>query len=90
MTGDIQDVSRHQYHAVIDRSLSEEGRRIVFGCTEIGRLAHPQEVAVPVFDTTVLYAEAAVAETLAPSTPLASRLRPVLVQKLVDGKHFWS
>lgn len=34
---------------------------VIFGCTEIGLLLQPQDCPVPVFDTAVLHADAAVA-----------------------------
>ena len=64
--GDIQDASRHQSYAIIDRLLTDGVEGIVLGCTEIGLLVQPEAVAVPVFDTTCLHAQDAVAEALAP------------------------
>lgn len=64
--GDIQDASRRRYHAIIERLLTERVEGIIFGCTEIGLLVRPEDVTVPVFDTTPLHAHAAVAAALAP------------------------
>jgi aspartate racemase len=37
---------------------------VILGCTEIGLLIHPDDVGIPVFDTTELHAEAAVRHAL--------------------------
>ena len=38
---------------------------VIFGCTEIGLLLKPDDLALPVFDTTELHAKAAMAWALA-------------------------
>ena len=38
---------------------------VIFGCTEIGLLLKPDDVALPAFDTTALHAAAAVNYSLA-------------------------
>lgn len=64
--GRIQETSRRRYQEVIERLLARGAEGIVLGCTEIGLLVRPQDVPVPVFDTTPLHARAAVAAALAP------------------------
>lgn len=60
VVGEINDVSRQQYQAVI-RALQADGAQgIILGCTEIGLLIKPEHSAIPVFDTTYLHALAAV------------------------------
>jgi amino-acid racemase len=62
--GKIDASSRQQYVAITER-LSEQGAEaVIFGCTEIGLLIKPDDVALPSFDTTVLHAAAAVAFAL--------------------------
>ncbi|WP_229219093.1 aspartate/glutamate racemase family protein [Dyadobacter sediminis] len=58
--GIINDSSRHQYIHVIQNLIDSGAGAIVLGCTEIGMLINQTDVAVPVFDTTYLHAQAAV------------------------------
>jgi aspartate racemase len=46
---------------------------VIFGCTEIGLLLRPEDVALPAFDTTVLHAAAAVQFSLADVASSAPR-----------------
>ncbi len=62
--GDIKAVSRAQYLAVIDRLIERGAQGIILGCTEIGLLIQAGDCRVPVFDTTRLHAQAAVALAL--------------------------
>lgn len=62
--GKINDASRAQYTSII-RALAEAGcEGIVLGCTEIGLLVKPEDSPLPLFDTTVIHAEAAAAGAL--------------------------
>ena len=63
--GRINASSRAQYVRVTERLRAAGADAVIFGCTEIGLLLRPDDVALPVFDTTVLHAEAAVAFSLA-------------------------
>ena len=63
--GRINASSRAQYVRVTERLRAAGADAVIFGCTEIGLLLRPADVALPVFDTTVLHAEAAVAFSLA-------------------------
>ena len=64
-SGIIKDSSRADYVAVIDRLRARGAQGIILGCTEIPLLIRPQDVSVPVFDTTALHAKAAVDFALA-------------------------
>jgi aspartate racemase len=57
--------SRERYAAICAALLREGAGGIVAGCTEIGMLLRPEDVAAPLFDTTVIHAEAAVELALA-------------------------
>jgi aspartate racemase len=63
--GRIEPDSRAQYGAVAERLHEAGAEAVIFGCTEIGMLLRPDDVALPSFDTTVLHAAAAVAFSLA-------------------------
>ncbi|MBD7990452.1 aspartate/glutamate racemase family protein [Ochrobactrum quorumnocens] len=60
VVGEVRDVSREKYRAIIN-SLAERGAEaIILGCTEIMLLIGQEDSPAPVFDTTRLHAEAAV------------------------------
>lgn len=62
--GRIRDESRSQYLRIVD-SLSDRGADgVILGCTEIGLLIGSEHTTVPLYDTTVIHAEQAVAEAL--------------------------
>ncbi|QHM74548.1 Aspartate racemase [Mixta theicola] len=63
--GHIHPASREKYRAVIAELVARGAEAIVMGCTEITLLIDQQDAAVPLFDTTRLHAEAAVALALA-------------------------
>ena len=59
--GQILDSSRKYYSQVIE-DLAEQGAEgVILGCTEIGLLISQADSVIPVFDTTAIHAEAAVA-----------------------------
>ena len=58
--GVVKDDSKKQYLAIIDQLIQQGAQGIILGCTEIGMLITQKDVAVPVFDTTSLHAEATV------------------------------
>ena len=59
--GQILDSSRKYYSQVIE-DLAEQGAEgLILGCTEIGLLISQADSVIPVFDTTAIHAEAAVA-----------------------------
>ena len=63
--GRIEPSSRAEYVAVTDRLATAGAEAVILGCTEIGLLLRPEDVALPAFDTTALHASAAVAFSLA-------------------------
>jgi aspartate racemase len=62
--GQIRDASRHAYRKVIERLVARGAEAIILGCTEIMLLVAAEDSPVPLFDTTGLHAEAAVARAL--------------------------
>ena len=65
VVGRIQPQSKEQYLKIIARMVGEGAQGIILGCTEIGLLVKQSDCAVPVFDTTKIHADAAVAFALA-------------------------
>lgn len=63
--GVIREESRARYAEVIERLADRGARGIILGCTEIGLLVKEGDVDVPLFDTTVIHATAAVDFSLA-------------------------
>ncbi|WP_179873169.1 aspartate/glutamate racemase family protein [Microcella indica] len=64
--GVVSEQSRAEYLRIIDRLVAQGAQGIVLGCTEIELLIEQHHVAVPLFPTTRLHAEAAVEWALAP------------------------
>jgi aspartate racemase len=58
--GLISPESKKLYWEVIRRLQSEGARGVVLGCTEIPLLVKQDEGGIPLFDTTLLHAQAAV------------------------------
>ena len=57
----ITSKSRERFKQIINRLVVEEGAQgVILGCTEIPLLIKPEDVKVPVFDTTQIHAQAAV------------------------------
>ena len=63
--GRIDAGSRAEYVTVTERLRAAGADAVIFGCTEIGLLLRPDDVALPAFDTTALHAAAAVSFSLA-------------------------
>ena len=59
--GIIRDESRRAYQHIIASLVDAGAQGVILGCTEIGLLVKPADSPVPVFDTTALHAQAAVA-----------------------------
>jgi aspartate racemase len=57
--------TKAKFMSIIEKLVEEGAQGIVFGCTEISSLIKPEECPVPVFDTTVIHATAAVEFALA-------------------------
>ena len=60
VVGEIIPSSKAQYLRTIDRLVDDGAEGIILGCTEIGLLVGQGDIAVPVFDTTLIHATAAV------------------------------
>lgn len=58
--GITRDQSREQYRAVIATLAQNGARSVILGCTEIGLLIQQSDSPLPVHDTTVVHATAAV------------------------------
>jgi aspartate racemase len=63
--GIVSEASREQYLEIIDRLSKEGAEGIIEGCTEIVLLVQQEHTDVPLFDTTTIHAEEAVALALA-------------------------
>jgi aspartate racemase len=59
VAGQIRDESRARYVALIEELAGRGAEGVVLGCTEIPLLVGDADVDLPLFDTTVLHAEAA-------------------------------
>jgi aspartate racemase len=58
--GVIRKESRAEYRQIIAALAAEGAQSVILGCTEIGLLISPEDSAIPVHDSTVLHAHAAV------------------------------
>ncbi len=65
VAGKITSESRNVYRSVIARLVEAGAEAVILGCTEIMLLVRSEDSPVPIFDTTALHAEAAVAIALA-------------------------
>ncbi len=63
--GRVLEGSRAEYRRVMAKLAARGAEGIILGCTEITLLVGQEDAPVPVFDTTTLHAEAAVAFALA-------------------------
>ncbi|MFC3912866.1 aspartate/glutamate racemase family protein [Pseudaeromonas sharmana] len=63
--GQTRPASRQRYRAVMADLVAQGAEGIILGCTEIGLLVDASDASVPLFDTTALHADAAVAWMLA-------------------------
>jgi aspartate racemase len=63
--GIVRDESRASYQRIIQALVDRGAQGVILGCTEIELLITPADVDVPVFPTTRLHVEAAVAAALA-------------------------
>lgn len=62
--GKIEPTSKETYLQVIANLVKSGAQGIILGCTEIGLLIQQEDVLVPVFDTTIIHALAAVDKAL--------------------------
>lgn len=49
---------------VVSQLADMGAQAVILGCTEIGLLLRPEDVAIPLFDTAILHAKAAAAVAL--------------------------
>ncbi|SQI39786.1 putative racemase [Leminorella richardii] len=54
--GKIEDASRREFQRVIQTLVDRGAEGVILGCTEIGLLIEPNDVSVPVYDTTEIHA----------------------------------
>ena len=64
--GIVNDASRQAYQEIIERLGSKGAEAVALACTEIEMLIKPDDVELPVFDTTALHAAAATNWALSP------------------------
>jgi aspartate racemase len=62
--GEIKEDSRAYFARAIEELKKEGCEGVILGCTEIGLLVRPEDSVLPVFDTTVIHAEAAAKKAL--------------------------
>lgn len=62
--GEIRESSRAEYLAIIAGLAAADAEAVILGCTEIALLVGDARAAVPLYDTTAIHAEAAVALAL--------------------------
>ncbi len=62
--GRIEDVSRQRYLAIVDSLYTQGAQAVILGCTEIAMLVSQQDTEVPLYDTTALHVQRAVAWAL--------------------------
>ena len=63
--GKIREPSKKIYWQIINRLVDQGAQGIILGCTEIPLLVHEKEGNIPLFDTTLIHATAAVEYALA-------------------------
>ncbi|TNJ12787.1 aspartate/glutamate racemase family protein [Aeromonas veronii] len=63
--GESRESSRAEYLAIIEGLAAAGAEAVILGCTEIALLVGDARAAVPLYDTTAIHAEAAVALALA-------------------------
>jgi len=57
--GKTLEGSRAEYRRIMAGLVARGAQALILGCTEIGLLVGPEDAAVPLFDTTLIHAEAA-------------------------------
>ena len=70
--GMVTQRAKETYLSIIARAEQAGADSVIFGCTEIGMLLAQDDLSLPVFDTAVLHAEAAVEFALAEAASAAS------------------
>lgn len=64
VTGRILPASRSAYLKIIEKMAAQGAEGVILGCTEIGLLIKQTDCRLPLFDTTLLHAQAAVDEAI--------------------------
>ncbi|HEX2905378.1 MAG TPA: aspartate/glutamate racemase family protein [Phototrophicaceae bacterium] len=62
--GCLREASKQRYLAIIQRLKAQGAEGIILGCTEIPLLIQPDDCDLPLFDTAILHAEAALARAM--------------------------
>ncbi|NOH72015.1 aspartate/glutamate racemase family protein [Vibrio pectenicida] len=62
--GKISARSKQDFKTIIEDLTAEGAQGVILGCTEIGLLLDSSDIDIPVFDTTVIHAQATVREAL--------------------------
>ena len=68
--GSIREESKAEYQRIAEDLEKEGAQGVILGCTEIGLLLKQADVSVPLFDTTLIHAEAAAAFSVGEGTRL--------------------
>jgi aspartate racemase len=70
--GIVSERAKEVYLSIIARAQANGADSVIFGCTEIGLLLAQGDLSLPIFDTAVLHARAAVDFALANMASLAA------------------
>jgi len=62
--GEINELSKQRYLAIINDLYQQGAQAVILGCTEIALLVQQQYTQVPLYDTTKIHADAAIAFAL--------------------------
>ena len=62
--GQISQHSKQKYLAVIQDLFNQGAQAVILGCTEITLLVQQKDTTVPLYDTTAIHAQSAVAAAL--------------------------
>ena len=62
--GEVRDSSRDRYLRIIEQFVTDGAEGVIEGCTEIVMLVKQEHTDTPLFDTTAIHAQEAVAEAL--------------------------
>jgi aspartate racemase len=76
--GDVDPASRRRLAGIVRRQVERGAEGVLLGCTELTMSLGPQDVTVPLFDTTALHALAAVEFALSPRSPVPSGRAPTI------------
>lgn len=63
--GQLLPASKAAYQNIITKAANDDAEGVILGCTEIPLLIKASDVEIPIFDTTMIHAEAAVQFALA-------------------------